>query len=188
MSDVILSSRPLYEGWMNLRMLRLRLGGEECERPVVEHPSGSAVLAYDPARKVALTVRQTRLAVLHLGHSRFAEPVGGVDEDGDRADTARREAMEEVGVRLSAMEHVGTVWMTPASTTERVDLFLAAYAGKDRVAPGGGAAGENEQIDVREEPLPDLWQAVERGEMTDAKLLMLLQALKLRRPELFATD
>ena len=186
MSDAILSSRGLFTGWLNLVLLRLRLGGEECERPVIEHPSGSAVLAYDPARRVALTVRQTRLAVLHLAQPRFAEPVAGVDEDDDRADTARREAMEEAGVRLTALERVARVWMTPASTTERVDLFLAEYSERDRVAEGGGAEDENEEIDVREEPLASLWAAVERGEMTDAKLLLLLQALRLRRPELFA--
>ena len=185
MSDAILGARPLFRGWLNLVLLRLRLGGEECERPVIEHPSGSAVLAYDPVRRVALTVRQTRLAPLHLGHVRFPEPVAGVDEEDDRVATARREAMEEAGVRLLDLERVGRVWMTPASTTERVDLFLAEYGESDRVGEGGGADDENEDIDVREESLVALWAAIERGEMTDAKLLMLLQALRLRRPELF---
>jgi nudix-type nucleoside diphosphatase (YffH/AdpP family) len=185
MADQILSTRPIFSGWFNVLMLKLRLAGEECERPVVEHPSGAAVLVYDPDRRVALTVRETRLAVLHLNEERLAEPVGGVAEDESRADTARREAMEEVGVKLGQLEPVGRVWMTPASTTERVDLFLAEYSERDRVSRGGGAEGEIEQIDVREESLMSLWASTERGAMTDAKMLLLLQALRIRKPELF---
>lgn len=185
MADQIIAKQTVLNDWFSVVKLKLRLGGEECERPVIEHPSGSAVLVYDPARKVALTVRETRLAVLLLGHPRFAEPVGGVAEDESRADTARREALEEVGVNLTSMEPVGRVWVTPASTTERVDLFLAEYCSRDRVSGGGGAEGENEDIDVREEPLAELWSAIDRGEMTDAKLYMLLHALHVRRPDLF---
>jgi len=185
MPDHILSTNRLYTGWLNLLLTRVRLGDEEEDRPVIEHPSGSAVLPYDPLRRVALTVRETRVPVLYLDRPRFAEPVAGVGEDETAADTARREAEEEVGVRLGAVERVGLVWMTPASTTERVHLFLAEYSPTDRVSAGGGAEDENERIDVREEPLAALWQDVESGAMTDAKMLMLLQALRIRRPDLF---
>lgn len=191
MVDTILSRTTLLRDWLNVVMLKLRLSGEECDRPVIEHPSGAVVLAYDPARRVALTVRQTRLAVLLLDHPRLPEAPGGVGEENGgggeaREETARREAAEEIGVRLRELEPVGRVWMTPASTTERVDLFLAEYAPSDRTDKGGGADGEIEDIDVREEPLAELWDAAARGEMQDAKLLLLLQALRLRRPELFA--
>ena len=185
MPDRILSSRSLYDGWLNLILAHVRLGDEEDERPVIEHPSGSAVLPYDPVRRVALTVRETRTPVLYLDQPGFAEPVAGVGEDESAAETARREAEEEVGVRLGPVEPVGLVWMTPASTTERVHLFLAEYAQTDRVSKGGGAEDENERIDVREESLAALWRDVESGAMTDAKLLLLLQALRLRRPDLF---
>lgn len=185
MTDAILSARPLYRGWLSLIAVRLRLNGMECERPLVEHVSGATVLAYDPERRVAMTVRQTRDAVLYLDQPRFAEAVAGVTEGEDPVDTARREAWEEAGLRLGVLEPVATVWMTPSSTTERVSLFLAAYTAADRTGAGGGAAGENEVVETREESLADLWAAIERGEMTDAKLLMCLQALRIRRPELF---
>jgi hypothetical protein len=57
MNDAVLSRRPIYQGWLNLVMLRLRLSGVECERPIVEHVSGATFLAYDPHRRVAMTVR-----------------------------------------------------------------------------------------------------------------------------------
>ena len=185
MTDAILSSRPLYRGWLNLIMLRLRLGQVECERAIVEHVSGATVLAYDPERRVAMTVHQTRDAVLYLGAAPFPEAVAGVTENEDPAETARREAYEEAGLRLTDIEPVGHVWMTPSTTTERVHLFLAAYQAADRTGAGGGVADELETIDAREEPLADLWTAAVGGAIGDAKLFMLLHALRLRRPELF---
>lgn len=185
MTDAVLASRPLYRGWLNLIMLRLRLGDVECDRAIVEHVSGATVLAYDPERRVAMTVRQTRDAVLYLGLSPLSEAIAGVTEQEEPADTARREAFEETGLRLRHVEPVAQVWMTPSTTTERVHLFLGEYTAKDRIGAGGGAADEIETIDAREEALADLWSDVTDGRIGDAKLLMLLQALRLRRPELF---
>lgn len=185
MTDAVLAARPLYQGWLSLHMLRLRLGDVECDRAIVDHVSGATVLAYDPERRVAMTVRQTRDAVLYLGGAPFPEAIAGVTEQEEPADTARREAFEETGLRLHDVEAVAQVWMTPSSTTERVYLFLAAYSLADRIGAGGGAADEIETIDAREEPLADLWDEAISGRIGDAKFFMLLQALKLRRPKLF---
>ena len=185
MSNELLSSRPLYEGWFDLLMLRIRQGTETFDRTLVRHPSGAAVLCYDPDRRVALTISELRAGVLFLGAPTLTEAIAGVVEDEDHAACARREAMEEGGVRLGALEPVGRVWMTPSSTTERVQLFLAAYSAADRVAAGGGLAEEGERLTVREVPLRELWAIADAGERMDAKTFMLLQALRLRRPDLF---
>jgi nudix-type nucleoside diphosphatase (YffH/AdpP family) len=186
MTDAVLASRTLFQGWMDFLMLKLRLGEQELERPLVRHPSGSSVLAYDPDRKVALVARQARYAVLFIGGHRLAEALGGVTDEGESpAETARREAFEEAGVQLAEVELVGHVWMTPSSTTERVHLFLASYGRTDRVAEGGGVIDEAENIELREEPLGHLWDEINSGAVHDAKLFMLMQALRNRRPELF---
>ena len=64
-------------------------------------------------------------------------------------------------------------------------LFLAAYRAEDRVGPGGGVAGEHEDIRVLDVPLAELGRDLETGRLADMKLLATVQALKLRRPELF---
>lgn len=183
--DEIISIDHVYGGWLNLLVAKARLTGQLVRRPIIEHPSGSAILAYDPERRVAFTVRQTRLPVLHLKFEPLAEPVAGVNEHESAEATARRECEEEIGVKIEGVERVGTVWMTPSSTTERVDLFLGEYRAQSRFQEGGGAEGEVEDLDVREEPLTCLWDAIHSGTIIDAKLFMLLQALRLRRPELF---
>jgi hypothetical protein len=73
----------------------------------------------------------------------------------------------------------------PGISTERMDLFLAAYTESDRIGAGGQAA-EGEAVAVHEIPLLELVAMTQRGALTDMKSLLLLFALQLRRPELFA--
>ena len=103
----------------------------------------------------------------------------------DAAAAARREAYEELGVKLAALEFVGRVWSSPGVSTERQSLFLAPYRISDRTGHGGGARGEHEGITVVERPLAGLAAAADRAEIADAKLLSLVQTLRLRHPELF---
>ena len=63
-----MSTRPLYEGWLNLLMVRLRAAdGVEFERHVVEMRRAVAVLPFDPDRRVALTVSMPRTPVMLAG-------------------------------------------------------------------------------------------------------------------------
>ena len=97
----------------------------------------------------------------------------------------RREAREELGLALGPLERVARVWPSPGVSTERQSLFLAAYTAADRTEAGGGAPGEHEGITVIERPLTALAADAEHGRITDGKLLTLIFALRLRRPELF---
>jgi nudix-type nucleoside diphosphatase (YffH/AdpP family) len=186
MTDRVISSRTVYKGWFDVLMLKLKLAsGEEIEREVVEHPSGAAVLPFDVERRVAMLITEARPPVLHVGEERMLEAIAGMVEDGDPADTARREALEEGGLSLDRLDHVACVWPTPATSTERVDFYLAEYRGQDRIAPGGGLPEEEEHVRVKEVPLAELWTMAETGRLRDAKTLTLVQALRIRRPELF---
>ena len=186
MSDRIVAKREIYAGWFGVRMLTVRLAtGETIEREIVEHPCGAAVLAYDPERRVALLVSEARPPVLHVGEPAMLEAIAGAIEGDTPEACARREALEEGGLALHALEPVGQVWPTPATSTERLSLFLAAYRAGDRVAPGGGLAEEQEHLAVREVPLATLRAMMDAGTIRDAKTLLLLQALRIRQPALF---
>jgi 8-oxo-dGTP pyrophosphatase MutT (NUDIX family) len=110
---------------------------------------------------------------------------GALDGDGAE-ECARREAREEAGLRLHSLERVAETWATPATSTERVTSFLAAYGRSDRISDGGGLDSEAEHVRVREIPLAELRRRMETGALSDAKTLLLVQALYIRRPELFA--
>ena len=112
----------LHEGWLSLRMAKVRMDdGTIAEREIVDHPSGAAVLLYNPDKRTALLISELRPPVEYAGEPRMLEVVAGKLEDGDAEACARREAMEEAGVRLGTLEHVARLWPTPASSTERVD-------------------------------------------------------------------
>ena len=176
----------IHEGWLSLRMATIRMDdGSVAEREIVDHPSGAAVLMYNANKRTALVIRELRPPVEWLGEPRLLEVVAGKLDEADAAACARREAKEEAGVKLRELEHIGRLWATPATSTERVDYFLAAFSDADRIGQGGGVEEEQEEIRVREIALAELWQCAEAGELSDAKTILLLQALRIRRPELF---
>ena len=102
------------------------------------------------------------------------------------AESIRREAEEEAGLRLGALEPVVTCWASPGVSTERFTLYLSAYVAADRTGPGGGRAEELENIEVKELSLAELARRADQAAITDAKTLLLVQTLRLRRPDLFS--
>ncbi|ACA20274.1 NUDIX hydrolase [Methylobacterium sp. 4-46] len=184
----ITGTRVLYEGWARYLLAELRLpDGRTVTREVEDHGRAVAVLPYDPDRRTALLVRQFRAPVALTGAAEdlLEAPAGRLDE-ADPADCARREAFEEVGVHLAELEPLGRVHAMPGISTEVLDLYLAPYAAADRAGEGGGLAEEDEAITVVEVPLAGLARMADSGALPDLKTLVLVQTLRLRRPDLFA--
>lgn len=187
MSAEILQKRVAFDGWMKLIVVKVRLEDEHvAEREIVERGRCVSVLPYDPERKVALLVHQFRAPVLlEAGEQELLETIAGL-RDGEEAGRAvRREALEEAGLKLKDLEWLGVMWTSPGGSTERMDLCLAPYSRADRVAKGGGAPGEHENITVVEMPLSELAATADRGAIADMKTFALVQTLRLKRPELF---
>jgi nudix-type nucleoside diphosphatase (YffH/AdpP family) len=177
----------LYEGWRKLLKITVEMpDGRTMAREVLNSTDAAAVLPYDPERRKVILIRQFRAPVMHVeGHPDFLEVVAGL-LDGDEPEAcARRETMEEAGLRIAKLEPVGTAWSAPGMTTERLHLFLAPYTAADRIGDGGGLAEEHEEIEVLEISLDELVGLLDRGAIADMKTLALIQALQLRHPELF---
>ena len=153
-------------------------------REVLDHGESACVLPYDVERRVALLVSQERVPQLYLGqHGPSLEAIAGrLEPDETAAESIRREAEEEAGLRLGALEQVVTCWASPGVSTER---YLSAYVEADRTGPGGGRADELEDIEVEELSLSELARRADQAAITDAKTLLLVQTLRLRRPDLF---
>lgn len=184
----ILGTRTVYEGWARYLVAEVQMpDGTRIGREVEDHGPAVAVLPYDPGRRVALLVRQFRTPPCFVdGTASVLEAPAGLREEDDPEACARREAFEEVGLRLSTLEPAGRVWALPGLSTERMDLFLAPYSASDREGTGGGLAEEHESIEVVEVRLDELAAMADRGEVADMKTLCLTQTLRLRHPDLFA--
>ena len=177
----------VYQGYMTLLIATMTADdGTTFKREIEHHGHGVAVLPYDPVRRTALLVSLPRAPVIWSdGPPELLEAVAGMIDDEDPQACVRREALEEAGVRLHALEPVGAAYASPGVSSERLQLFLAPYALGDRVADGGGVAHEHELITVMEVPLDQLWAWVEAQRIEDLKTLTLTLALRVRRPDLF---
>src|SRR5947199_3992134 len=185
MSAEIVSTDIKYRGWSTFLLAMVRLpDGNTITRVIEDHGNAICVLPYDPVRRTAVLVQQLRAPALYTAQQpHVLEAVAGrVDDGEDPESSARRETMEEAGLQLHALECVARAWAMPGVSTEQMNLFLGEYSEADRVTAGGGAEGENENIEVIEMPLSKLAAMADGGAVQDMKTLLLLQTLRLRRP------
>jgi nudix-type nucleoside diphosphatase (YffH/AdpP family) len=185
----LVDMKTVYDGWGRFLLLRVRLAnGAEVQRQLEDHGSAAAVLPYDAVRRVALLARLPRPGPMFNGEeAQIMEACAGLIDPGETSEAcARREAMEELGVRLEALEPLARAYTAPGVSSEAISLYLAPYDAADRIGAGGGVEGENEGIEVLELPLAELARQVDAGEVRDLKTLALILALRGRRPELFA--
>ena len=164
----------------------------ELTRVNFERGPAAAVLLHDPQADTVILTRQFRYPA-HVAGSSCAGaapdsgwlleiPAGILEDDAGVEELARREVLEEVGYELRGdLECLGTLYPSPGASSERITLFLATVAPGHRVADGGGVAHEGEDIEVLAVPLDQALDLVRRGEIRDAKTVVALQRLALRR-------
>ena len=153
------------------------------QRETYDRGNGATVLLYDVAGGTVLLTRQFRYPVYVNDHpdGMFLETAAGLLDTDDAETAIRREAEEETGVRIGALEHVFDVYTSPGSVTERLHCYAAPYDPADRGA-GGGIAEEGEDIEVVELRFEDALKMIGTGEIADAKTIMLLQWAALQGP------
>jgi nudix-type nucleoside diphosphatase (YffH/AdpP family) len=151
-------------------------------REVYDSASGAAVLLYNRARRAVVLTRQFRSGARLNGHHGFLlEAVAGVLDGADPAARARAEAREETGYAVDHVQPVLQLFMSPGVSTECLHLFVAEYAPDQRRVgdgDGGGKPEEGEDIEVVELDFDDALAMVGRGEIVDAKTVLLLWHLE----------
>ncbi len=180
------SAQTAYIGWSSMRLVSFNLRtGKEITRHAEDHGSAVGVLPYDPVRKCVCLIKMARAPVILKEEEDIFEVPAGCVDDQEPIAAVKMEALEEVGLQLKNVEFIVRAWSMPAVSTEQIGLYLASYGTSDRVAVGGGRSDEDEEIDVFEVPIAELWELYEKGILSDMKTILLTQALRLRHPELF---
>jgi 8-oxo-dGTP pyrophosphatase MutT (NUDIX family) len=85
-------------------------------RETYDRGNGATILLYDPDRGTVLLTRQFRYPVYVNDHpdGMLIETAAGLLDDDDPDTAIRRETEEELGVRVSRLERVFDVYMSPA--------------------------------------------------------------------------
>jgi len=138
--------------------------GTEVELEIVRHQGASAVVAADGAGRVTL-IRQFRHAA---GGYIWELPAGVLDHPGESPEAcARRELLEETGLRATRLTPLATILTTPGFTDERIHLFLAQDLHEERHAH----EHDEDIAEIARRPLGEALDMIRRGEIVDAKTI-----------------
>jgi nudix-type nucleoside diphosphatase (YffH/AdpP family) len=155
---------------------------QEQTREVYDDASGAAVLLYNRERRSVILTRQFRIGArisADASHDGFLlEAAAGMLDGALPEERACAEALEETGYEPGRMEPVMTLFVSPASTTERLHLFVAEYDPARRRGKGGGLAEEGEDIEVLELNFDDALAMIDTGGIMDVKTVLLLLHLE----------
>jgi len=154
---------------------------EEITRLDFNRGNTVAVLLYDEEKDSVILIKQFRYsAYVNHGPGWILEIVAGIiDEGRDAVSVAQSELMEEAGYEVDDLEFISRFYVSPGGTSERIDLYLGIA--HQRIGSGGGKLSEGEDIQVLEMPFQDAMKMVETSEICDAKTIIALQWLQLRK-------
>jgi len=135
-------------------------GGHRATLDIIHHPGGAAAVAIDPQHRVCL-LRQYR----HAAGGWVRElPAGKLEPAEPPLATARRELVEEAGIRAAQWAPLGTMLSSPGVLTETVHLFLATGLEAVDAQPEAG-----EIIEIEWLALTAACRLALDGEIRDAK-------------------
>jgi nudix-type nucleoside diphosphatase (YffH/AdpP family) len=186
----VVATARVYSGWNTLDIVTVEAADADGtlrrhKREVIDHGEAAVVLAIDRVRGMAILVRQWRAGLLGGGADPYLlEACAGIIDPGESPEeAARREAEEEIGVKVGVLRSLGSIVPSAGTLTERMHLYVAEVSAEDRGGTGGGNPHEGEDIEVVELPLAELYDMARRGAIEDAKTLIIVQWLMLEELE-----
>jgi ADP-ribose pyrophosphatase len=134
----------------------------------------AAILQHKGSQRVIL-IRQFRYPTYANGSGPgwIIEAVAGMLGANEEPEEAvRREILEETGYQVEQLTHIADFYVSPGGTSERILLYYAQVDDQSKVGDGGGLAAEHEDIELLEFTLPELWAALDSGQIVDAKTII----------------
>jgi nudix-type nucleoside diphosphatase (YffH/AdpP family) len=184
----ILSRETVFNNFFRIIKARLRFEkydgtmSDEVTRLVFERGDSVAALVHDQEADTLTFTEQFRYPTVGSGSGWILEiPAGSVEEGEQPADTMTRELEEEIGLRVEGITPIHAFYVSPGGTSERIHLYYALVTPEHYVSEGGGLASEHENIRVVTMTVKEAFAQMWAGQIHDAKTLIALQWLHLRR-------
>jgi ADP-ribose pyrophosphatase len=137
--------------------------GFRINRNVVRHP-GSAVMMPVDANNRVLLVRQYRLpADRYL----WELPAGKIDEGENALQAAKRELIEETGLRAKKWKKLALFYPSPGYVGETMTIYLAT-----ELTQGAAQPMEDERIETKWFSKKELRELIRTNKITDAKTMI----------------
>jgi ADP-ribose pyrophosphatase len=137
-------------------------GGFHIKRAIIQHPGSAVMMAVDKKKRVLL-VRQYRLPARQF---LWELPAGRVDPGETPLKAAKRELIEETGMRAKKWSKLVTYYPSPGFLAEKMSLFLAT-----ELTAGESAPMEDERIETRWFPARDIEEMIRAGKIVDGKTI-----------------
>jgi nudix-type nucleoside diphosphatase (YffH/AdpP family) len=182
----ILSTEILSDNWYTLKKVTfdyLQKDGtwKTQSREAYDRGNGATILLYNKENKTVILTRQFRLPTFINGNKNgfLIEACAGLLDKDNPEDCIRRETEEETGYKINDVRKIFEAYMSPGSVTEILHFFVAEYSKQMKVNEGGGLEHDGEDIEVMEITLDKAMEMTVKGEIKDAKTILLLQYAKL---------
>ena len=150
---------------------------EGLAREVMVGADAALVLPYDEWRDRVLLVEQFRSGPARRGDPQpwLLEPVAGLVDAGETPEeAARREAMEEAGLRLEGLERMFEGYACPGNATDHYFAFLALCDLPDDHQTEGGLEAEQEDLRLHLMPFEEAMRLIETGEANAMPMISML--------------
>jgi ADP-ribose pyrophosphatase len=167
-----LASRRAYNG----RLIQVDVdtvqlpSGVVTELEMVRHPGAAAVVPFlsDPSGPdpQILLLKQYRYAALG---SLYEIPAGTLKKGETPEDCARRELLEEAGLRAGRLEALTGIYTTPGFTDEYIHLFMATDLNQ-----GTTKHDRDEVIETEVQTMSKALEMIQLGRIVDAKTIVAL--------------
>jgi nudix-type nucleoside diphosphatase (YffH/AdpP family) len=178
----IIEEKVLSDNWYVLKKIIFEYRNKQGEwqtqsREAYDRGNGATILLYNKENQTVVLTEQFRMPTYINGNDSgmLIEACAGLLDKDNPEDCIRRETEEETGYRIGEVTKVFEAYMSPGSVTEILYFFVAEYSKAMKVNDGGGAADEQENIDVLEIDFRKAIEMIRTGEIKDGKTIMLLQ-------------
>lgn len=183
----------VYKGFFKLTQITLQhdlfAGGKSpvLTRELIDKGNAVAVLPYDPIRDELVLVEQFRIGAMDDAAGPWlTEIIAGYQEADESAEAVVcREAMEEAGCEISALESMHRCYTSPGGTSEQVQIFFAR-TDSSNIDGIHGLDDEGEDIKVRVISSQQAFDWLDNGRINSAMPIIALQWFRANRERIRA--